>query len=485
VPHIDIRFPYLKSVYSHDSIHVCESVNGAFLEVAVRKSLAATVLALATVGALGGSSAFAAPTAGTPVTVSVNSASAGSVSPGFAGFSYEKDRIGAGMFDPKDTNLVNLFRRLGPSVLRVGGNLVDIVNWDPNGAGGSAGAIAPPDVTRFAAFVKATGWKVLYGINLKTNTAANAASEAQFAAHALGNSLLAFEIGNEPNFYQTEAAYQSSYTSYVAAIRAKVPNAMFDGPGEGDKVDWTNTFASAEKGDRLRVLATHLYIGSNTSGTIPGMLASTASGRLPNTFATMSKAQQANGIPQWRMTETNSYYHGGTAGVSDVEAASLWSLNYMDDVAAAGGAGVNFHGGTSTQFPLNYSPIVYSGLNPTGVQGVYYGELLWVLGGTGALHSASVSGGSGVTAWGVGNNVFVDNIGSAAITATISLAGTARTAKEYVLTAPSLSSKAVTIAGSSVSAGGAFNPAPTPVPVGSRKVTVSVPADSAALIVTG
>jgi hypothetical protein len=451
----------------------------------VRKSIAATVLTLITVGALGGSSAFAASNAASPVTVSVNSASAGTVSPGFAGFSYEKDRIGAGMFDAKDTNLVNLFKLLGPSVLRVGGNLVDIVNWSSNGAGGSANAIAPPDVTKFAAFVKATGWKVLYGINLKTNTAANAASEAQFAAQALGNDLLAFEIGNEPNFYKTEAAYQSSYASYVAAIKAKVPGAVFDGPGEGDKVDWDSGFASAEKANSLAILANHLYIGSNTSGTISGMLASTASGRLPSTFATNEKAQKANGIPQWRMTETNSYYHGGTAGVSDVEAASLWSLNYMYDVAVAGGAGVNFHGGTSTQFPLNYTPIVYSGLNPTGVQGVYYGELLWVLGGTGALHSASVSGGSGVTAWGVGNNVFVNNEGSSAISATINLAGTASTAKEYVLTAPSLSAKAVTIAGSAVSVSGAFSPAPTPVPVGSRKVTVSVPAGSAALVVTG
>lgn len=451
----------------------------------MRKSMAATVLALLTVGALGGSSAFAASNATTSVTISVSSPSAGTVGPGFAGFSYEKDRIGAGMFDPKDTNLVNLFKRLGPSVLRVGGNLVDIVNWNPNGAGGSANAIAPQDVTKFAAFIKATGWKVLYGINLKTNTAANAASEAQFAAQALGGNLLAFEIGNEPNFYKTEAAYQSSYNSYVAAIKARVPGAVFDGPGEGDKVDWDSGFASAEKSHSLAILSNHLYIGSNTSGTISGMLASTASGRLPSTFATNEKAQKANGIPQWRMTETNSYYHGGTAGVSDVEAASLWSLNYMYDVAVAGGAGVNFHGGTSTQFPLNYTPIVYSGLDPTGVQGVYYGELLWVLGGTGSLHTASVSGGSGVTAWGVGNNVFVNNEGSSPISATISLAGTASTAKEYVLTAPSLSSKAVTIAGSSVSVSGAFNPAPTPVPAGMGKVTVSVPADSAALVVTG
>lgn len=451
----------------------------------MRKSMAGVVLALsASVALFGGSTAFAAPRANTSVTVTVSAASNGTVDSGFAGFSYEKDRVGAGMFDAGDTNLVNLFRLLGPSVLRIGGNLVDIVNWNPNGAGGSAGQVAPADVTKLAAFVKATGWQVLYGINLKTNTAANAASEAQFAANALGSSLMAFEIGNEPNFYKTEPAYETSYNSFVKAIKAKVPNAVFDGPGQGDQTSWVNTFGAHEKSNSLQILTTHLYIGDGAKGTISAMLASTSSGRLPSTFTTMQKAQTANKIPHWRMTETNSFFHGGTAGVSDVEAASLWSLNYLFGLASHGAAGANFHGGTSTQFPLHYSPIVYSGLTPTGVQGVYYGELLWVLGGTGALHAATVAGGSNVTAWGIGDNVFVDNESTSSLTATITLTAAAGAASEYVLTAPSLSSQAVTIAGSSVSASAAFHPAPTAVTVTGQRVVITVPADSAALVVT-
>ncbi|HKD73906.1 MAG TPA: hypothetical protein VKB76_00370, partial [Ktedonobacterales bacterium] len=146
----------------------------------------------------------------TSVKIAVSASSDGAVGTGFAGFSYEKDRIGAGMFDVHDTKLVNLFKLLGPSVLRVGGNLVDIVKWNSKGKGGSASEIAPSDVTKFAAFIHATGWKVLYGINLKTNSPANATSEAQFASQALGSNLLAFEIGNEPNFYDSESAYESS-----------------------------------------------------------------------------------------------------------------------------------------------------------------------------------------------------------------------------------------------------------------------------------
>jgi len=426
--------------------------------------------------------ASAAAPASPAVTITVSKASNGHIGNGFAGFSYEKDRIGAGVFDASDTNLVNLFKLLGPSVIRIGGNLNDIVKWNPNGAGGSASEVGPPDVAKLAGFLKATGWEVIYGINLKTNTAANAASEARFAATALGGSLMSFEIGNEPNFYTTESGYESSYNAYVKAIKANVPNAVFDGPGAGDSTAWVSTFGANEKDNNLQTLSTHLYIGANSTGTISGMLASTASGRLPATWTAMHDAQTADGIPEWRMTETNSYYHGGTAGVSDVEAASLWSLNYMYGVASHGGAGVDFHGGSSTQFPLNYTPITYSRITPTGVQGVYYGELLWVMAGVGALHATTVSGGSGVTAWGIGNNALIDNIGSAAVTAQVVLAASASSARGYVLSAPSLSSHAVTIGGSVVGDTGSFTPTPQPLSVMGTTVTVNVPAHRAVLV---
>jgi hypothetical protein len=447
--------------------------------------LAAGVGAAVLVGYGGVAASGATLRAATPVMVAVDHATVGEVGTGFAGFSYEKDRVGAGMFDAHDTNLVNLFRLLGPSVLRIGGNLVDIVNWNSKGAGGSATQIAPADVTKLAGFVQATGWKVLYGINLKTNTAANAASEAAFASKTLGSSLLAFEIGNEPNFYRTEATYESSYNAYVKAIRAAVPGAVFDGPGQGDSTSWVGTFARHEKNNGLQILSTHLYIGNKTTATIAGMLASNSSGRLPNAETVMGNARSANGIPQWRMTEANSYFHGGADGVSNVQAAALWALDFMHGIASHHGTGVNFHGGTSTQFPLAYSPIVYNGLVPTGVQAVYYAELLWSLAGTGALHTATVSGASAVTAWGIGTNVIVNNESSATLTATVRLAGPATKASAYPLTAPALSSKAITLAGSNVTASAAFHPAPQGLTISGSAVTVTVPAGSAVLITTG
>jgi hypothetical protein len=154
-----------------------------------------------------------------------------------------------GLFTGGSTDLIALFRLLGPSVLRLGGNYVDLTSWTPTGSGGTDTEIAPPDVDALAAFVEATGWKVLYGIRVEGNSASSAAAEAAYAAQALGSSLLAFEIGNEPNHYpngqntETLSAYESTFTSFVSAIKAQVPNAAFDGPGPGHDVPWAVTFA--------------------------------------------------------------------------------------------------------------------------------------------------------------------------------------------------------------------------------------------------
>jgi hypothetical protein len=446
--------------------------------------VAVAVAAVSIHGARAGLAATGTPGAAA-VTVTVSASSKGTIGTGFAGFSYEKDRVGAGMFDANDTDLVNLFKLLGPSVLRLGGNLVDIVSWKSTGAGGSAKEIAPADVTRLAGFLRATGWKAIYGINLKTNTAANAAAEAQFASKALGSSLVAFEIGNEPNVYKTESTYETSFQAYAKAIRAKVPGAVFAGPGTYGSNAWMDPFAKNEKNNGLAILSQHTYVGDKTAASVAGMLGSTSSGKFPGQWTTMQNAAKSNGIPSWRMTEANSYFHGGADGVSNVQAAALWSLEYMYGVAAHGGAGVNFHGGTSTQFPLAYSPIVFAGLRPTGVQAVFYGELLWSLAGAGAVHAATVSGGTGVTAWGVGNNVFVTNKDKVAVTATVTLSRSASHADRYLLSAPSLTSKAITVAGSTVDGSGAFHPQPQALTVAGTKVTVTVPANSAALVVTG
>ncbi|KQV12402.1 MULTISPECIES: hypothetical protein [unclassified Kitasatospora] len=468
-------------------------------------SAAALVLALS--GTLvTGPAAGATPV---PVAITVDPLRAGYVDESFTGFSYEKDRMAAGTFDASNTALVNMFKLLGHGYLRIGGNLVNHATWKSSGTGGVIGEIAPADVDKLAGFLQATGWKVIYGINgtsrflsdsdisrgVVPNTADNAASEAEYAAQKLGTNLVAFEIGNEPNQYSsanTLTDYEAVYESFTSKILQKVPGAKFDGPGCLYSESWASPFATKEQATPLAFLAAHYYIGGPSSTTTTAsMMMSNPSGPL-STNTKLDAAAQSIGLG-WRMTEANSYYTGGKADVSNTKAASLWSLDFMEGVAEHGGSGVNFHGGVSSQFTLYYTPISFNadGVTPAGVQSVYYGQLLWKLAGTGRLHKTaitadpSVTASPGVTAWGIGNNVIVNNKSNYPITTTITLADTATSAKSYELGGAQLSTKSVTVGGGTVDANGSFNGTPTNLTVtGTTKVTVTVPAHDATVVIT-
>src|SRR5262245_39552014 len=120
----------------------------------------------------------------------------------FAGFSYEKSTLSTMLFSGTNGDLIGLFKRLGPGILRVGGNSVDKNTWNAACPGLTAGAVAPADVDLLTAFLRAADWKVIYAVNLAASTPAAAASEAQYAARSLGDRLFGFEIGNECDLYK-------------------------------------------------------------------------------------------------------------------------------------------------------------------------------------------------------------------------------------------------------------------------------------------
>jgi hypothetical protein len=162
---------------------------------------------LRTRGALGATSVLprtlaAAPQAATTTaTVTITATATGAIGPAFAGLSYEKSQMANPFFSPSNAGAIGLFKLIGPSLLRIGGNSVDKTTWSPNGAGRTSGHVAPSDIDALAGFLKATGWQVLYGTNLATSTPALAAAEIAYAVQSLGASLYGIEIGNEPDLY--------------------------------------------------------------------------------------------------------------------------------------------------------------------------------------------------------------------------------------------------------------------------------------------
>lgn len=446
----------------------------------------------------------------TQASVTVSATGAGAIGPAFAGLSYEKSALYEPLFTGANSNLIGLFKRLGPSVLRVGGNSVDRNVWTASGAGQTAGQIAPSDVAALAAFVKAAGWQCLYGVNLGgagtgATTPALAAAEVAYAVQQFGSSLLGIEIGNECDLYGNTGSYfagnwslaqfETLWGQYRSAILATTPTAPITGPASaGGESSWTVPFGQSVTKSEITLLTQHYYRANGQLPTSTGAFLITPDAALVKDLATLQTGAAGIGIP-YRMSECNSFYNGGSTGVSDSYASSLWVIDYLFNCAQGGASGVNFHGGGNGG---GYTPIADSSGSVVGARPEFYGILLFTLAGTGTLYQAQVSAASlNVTAYAVksasgGLNVVIVNKDLAQnLQVTLSLPQSASTATLLAMTqlsggatAPDLSATSgVMIQGTTVGVDGTFSPgaAYTVQPSGTQ-LTYYVPALSAVLL---
>ena len=403
-----------------------------------------------------------------------------------------------------------MFKRLGPSILRIGGNSVDKNVWSPNGPGQTAGQIAPSDVASVAAFVKAAGWQCLYGINLGgvatgATTPALAAAEVAYAAQQFGSSLLGIEIGNECDLYGDSGNYFAGNWSlsqfltvwheFRAAILATTPNVPITGPADaGNESTWTVPFGQMVTKNDITLLTQHYYRANGQLSTSTAAYLITPDPALIAYLSILEAGAQNIGVP-YRMSECNSFYNGGSSGVSDSYASSLWVIDYLFNCAQGGASGVNFHGGGDGP---GYTPIADNAGSVVGARPEFYGILLFTLAGQGTLYTTEISAGSlNVTAYAVktlsgGLNLIIVNkdlVQNLQLTTQLPESASSAT----LLTMTQLTSGAtgadlsatsgVTIQGASVDADGTFSPvAPYSLEPSGSQLTCYVPALSAVLI---
>jgi hypothetical protein len=442
--------------------------------------------------------------------LTVTASSAGDIGPAFAGLSYEKGSLSEPLFAASNANLIGLFERLGPSVLRVGGNSVDQNVWNATGIGRTAGQIAPSDVDSLAAFVKAAGWQCLYGINLGgsatgATTPALAAEEVAYAYKSLGSSLLGIEIGNECDLYGDSGNYYAGnwslsqflalWSQYRSAILATTPNVPITGPADaGNESSWTVPFGQTVTKSEITLLTQHYYRANGQSPTSTAAYLITPDSSLVSNLAVLNTGAKSIGVP-YRMAECNSFYNGGANGVSDSYASSLWVIDYLFDCALGGAAGVNFHGGGDGS---GYTPIADSNGAVIGARPEYFGILFFTLAGQGSLYTTQLSAnGLNVTAYAVksstgGLNIVVVNKDlNDSLTLTTQLPQSANTATLIAMTqlspgtnSPSLTATdAITIQGASILANGTFSPlAPYTLSPNGSQIQCYVPALSAIMI---
>ena len=110
---------------------------------------------------------------------------AGAIPPDFIGFGYETSAVAqTNYFRGDNRTLIRLYRQLGSNgLIRIGGNISDHTRYVPDGTSAVNTERAVTVVNRrnledLAAFARATGWKVMWGLNLGTDSKEAAAQEA-------------------------------------------------------------------------------------------------------------------------------------------------------------------------------------------------------------------------------------------------------------------------------------------------------------------
>ena len=419
----------------------------------------------------------------------------------FVGFGYETSAAARpGFFSPGNATLVQLYRTLGADgLVRIGGNISDYTRFLPAGVP----VVKPqPETTiinraaldGLAAFLRATGWTAMWGLNLKTGSKQQAVEEALAVNAALGDRLHSFEIGNEvdlrPALRGHYEKYLQAYRQYKAAIRSALPSAVFCGPDAAGNTDWSVDFASAEGRD-IKLVTQHYYRcrASNPIATLPTLLADD-----PEWDAKVDRLQalgRARGVP-FRINEVNSFSGGGKPGVSDTLGAALWCLDYMFNLALHGCAGVNIETDVN-QFAWvsHYSPIFRDAAGSLHARPVYYGMLAFAVAGKGALlelrpghPSASLRAYATRPSPGLVWVTVINKDLGASARVELDLPAGYSVLGAYGLRGPSaLSTDQVTLAGAAVAPDGTWKPgALEEVPSAGGVASVTLPAASAELI---
>jgi hypothetical protein len=274
----------------------------------------------------------------------------------------------------------------GPLILRVGGDSADHTFWDPTEAPMPSWAfsLAPKWLGQARALVRRLGVRLIFDLNLITDTPGAAAQWARAARSALPpGSIDAFEVGNEPDVYsradwlaitaergldgrlpgrQTAGValpaalsardYVRDFHAYADALGQVAPQVMLAGPALANPIHhgrWVTTLIDGAH-RALGMVTVHRYPYTGCPGrrhtpayaTIGRVLSPAASTGMAAGLRPLVDDAHDAGLPL-RLTELNSVNCGGRDGVSDAFATALWAPDALFALLRAGVDGVNLH----------------------------------------------------------------------------------------------------------------------------------------------
>jgi Ricin-type beta-trefoil lectin domain/Glycosyl hydrolase family 79 C-terminal beta domain len=482
---------------------------------AVGLSVAALVIA-ATAGATTSATASATPSASSPQVITIAQTTTGtSLADDSLGLSFEASDLALPGFAGGD--LAGYLKTLGSSVMRIGGNTSDETFWTSTGQtppSWSIATITPADLSALGTLAKASGWKVILGVNLKQYNPSAAADEARHAAADLGSSLQAIEIGNEPDGYVSSSTYFTEFQAYVSAIESAAPGTPIEGsdtsnaPNSSFQTAFVDNEAALSHPNIVE-LTSHYYplsaCGGSTS-TISDLLGTTAHND-ETSIADEAVAAAAKIKVPAVLDEGNSVVCEGQDGVSNVFASALWEIDEQLLNAHEGVSGAYEHGtviqcDSGKPLFMYYTPLCAptaadATAGDLAAQPEYYGLAAVHEIGTGDFLDVANPDSTNVHAYAIKHSNgtmtvvlddFQDPSSNGSTTLQLDLGASFTSGEQVSLTASGglSATSGITLGGQTVQSDGALAaPTETPLSVDGDTATVTVPAGSAELLTFG
>ena len=338
------------------------------------------MLALVFLLAWGGQARASTPTrarqlagahAAIPVSVSVAAGEPGPTVPqNFLGMSFEVGSLRQIAGYSSRGDLVTMLRSLGVGVLRFGGVTADEqVAWTDAATARPSWASSVLDgssLSQLGQLAAASGWGVMLTLGFGHYDPQAAAREALVAQAALGSSLQAIEIGNEPEAYARHGLrslpwapeqYDEQVAAYRSAIEALAPGIPLAGPdssGSGSYARWGLSEAIYQ---RPALLTGHHYplgCAEQPAPTIARLLSGHVRGLEEQSLRRYVFIANESEVP-FRLDESGTVSCGGVPGISNTFASALWGVSYLTQAMRIGAAGINFEGNPTNC--LGYTPV--------------------------------------------------------------------------------------------------------------------------------
>ncbi len=234
----------------------------------------------------------------------------------FMGLSFEASLVpGGAFFSSSNRTLIDYVRGLGSrGILQFGGPNLDATTY------------AQADLANLAQFLDAVGWRAILGLSLSA-PAFGVADQASKASQALGERLLAFELGSAPDrLFKDYGAFLTAFRTRVSSISANDPAAMYSGPATATRPDWASRFGQDERPQLVMITQQYRHTGGEAA--------------LRNGVRDLPKSASLTDLPyriEQIISDTNNM------------ANALWALDFGLELAASGADGANFHDDADAQ----------------------------------------------------------------------------------------------------------------------------------------